>query len=293
MKRVFSTLFVLCSIVSAFSLEEFLWIFYWHDYDCYLWEEDREAYKATYGPKDWSNEKIIPMPVLTQGYPRAAAQLDGLVEDAMGRRKSLDWAVDNLKPSSGPAAPLPDSVRREMLYYLYHDNFYKVEKPWNFGKEVFDVLFFSGGTGTFEQGWVRYATIPVWTMEEGKAYFSGYTGISWARTSDTVMDSTRAMRMFNNAVQKNVLISRLSDPAWFPILSMESCVFHERYEFPAFCMEVPLEYDCCEAYPDVYRKNDTLFLATFITDGYEYLIFSSVGFWGKGYPWNFYLRFRP
>ena len=293
MKKLVFTLLFFLGLSYGFSLEEFLWIFYWHDYDCYLWEEDREAYKAAYGPKYRSNEKIIPMPVLTEEYPRAAAQLDKLVENAMGRHRSLDWALDNLKPSSGPAASLPDSIRREMLYYLYHDNFCKVKKPWNFGNEMFSILHFSGGSGTSEQGWVRYATIPVWTMEAGVAFFDGYTGISWARTSDTVMDSARTMRMFNDAVQKNVLVSRLSNPVWSSILSMDTCTFHERYELPAFCMEVLCEYDCCETYPEVYRKNDTLFLATFIANDYAYLIFSSINYSGRGDPWNFYLRFRP
>lgn len=292
MKRAWVILLVMWGTMWAFSLEEFLWIYFWIDYDCYLRKEDREAYKAAYGPKFWSNEKIIPMPVLTEEYPRAAVQLDGLVEEAMRKRKSLDWALVNLKPSSGPAASLPDSVRREMLYYLYHDNFFRVERPWNLGKNNFSVHF-SGGTGTLEQGWVRYASISVWTMDAGVAFFDGYTGISWARTSDTVMDSTRTMRMFNDAVQKNVLISRLSDPAWSTILSMDSCTFHERYELAAFCMEVPCEYDCCEEYPEVYRKTDTFFLATFIANDYEYLVFSSYGPGSRIHPWNFYLKFQP
>jgi len=292
MRKLVFTLLVFLGLSYGFSLEEFLWIFYWHDYDAWLWKQDREAYRVDFAPNPWSSEKIIPMPVLTEEHPRAAVQLDGLVEDAMRKRKSLDWALVNLKPSSGPAASLSDSVRRDMLYYLYHDNFFRVERPWNLGKNNFSV-FYSGGTGTLEQGWVRYASISVWTMDAGVAFFDGYTGISWARTSDTVMDSTRTMRMFNDAVKKNVLMSRLSNPAWFPILSMDSCTFHERYELAAFCMEVRLEYDCCETYPEVYRRTDTLFLATFIANDYEYLVFSSYGSGGRIHPWNFYLKFQP
>jgi hypothetical protein len=290
MRKLVFTLLVFLGLSYGFSLEEFLWIFYWFDYDCYLWRQDREAYRVDFASKLHSREKIIPMPVLTEEHPRAAVELDGLVEDAMRKRKSLDWALVNLKPSTGPAASLPDSVRRCMLYYLYHDNFCKVEKPWDFGNNVLGDHYFSGGTGTLEQGWVRYVCVSVWTMDGLIPLLDGYTGISWARTSDTVMDSTRTMRMFNDAVQKNVLMSRLSNPAWSSILSMDSCTFHERYELAAFCMEVRLEYDCCETYPDVYRKTDTLFLATFIVNDYEYLIFSSVDFSENGYPWNTYIQ---
>jgi len=256
-----------------------------------LRKEDREAYKATYGPKFWSNEKIIPMPVLTEEYPRAAVQLDGLVENTMRSQKSLDWALDNLKPSSGPAASLPDSIRREMLYYLYHDNFYRIKKPWSFGDEIPTDFYFSGGTGTSDKGWFRYADIDCAAMEEAKLWLGSYCTIYWARSNDTLMDSARAMRLFNHAIKEDMLVSRLSNPEWSPILSFEPCVYHEYYELPAYCIEIPVEYDCCEEYPNVYRRQDTMVVVTCIKDNYEYLISHSKADGGITEFLHYYLTF--
>ncbi|GAI69735.1 unnamed protein product, partial [marine sediment metagenome] len=43
-------------------------------------------------------------------------------------QKSLEWALDFLKPTSGPAATLPDSLRREIIYYLYNNRLILLNK---------------------------------------------------------------------------------------------------------------------------------------------------------------------
>lgn len=218
-------------------------------------------------------EVVIPIPLLTEDYPQAAAQMDGLVKSAMKNHHSLDWAIDNLKPTSGPASSVPDSLRSLMLYYIYHDNFSMLEKPW-YWKEFSPIdWFFSSGTGTYEEGWGRYAYINTGPGEDAaELWFYGYCTISWAATGDTLMDSTRAVWMFNNSREKGMLVSNLSKPAWFPILGVQPAVFHRDYKISAVQILVPVEYDCCEVYPEVSRRTDTLVVTTFVRNGYEYLI---------------------
>ncbi|TKJ43141.1 hypothetical protein CEE36_05165 [candidate division TA06 bacterium B3_TA06] len=272
MRRLTFTLLIFLGTIQGFSREEFVWIYTWHAWLSYIAHEDWEAYLNTYGHSERGMEIIIPIPLLTEEYPRAAAQLDKLVKDAMKNHHSLDWALDYLKPSLGPAASVPDSLRRMMLYYIYHDNFSRLNRPWCYKESIHIDWFFSAGTGTYDRGWVRYAYINTGPGEDAaELWFYGYCAIAWARTDNAIMDSARAVRMFNKAAEKNMLVSRLSKPIWSPILSVQPVGFHYDYKIPAVQLAVPVEYDCCEVYPEVFRRPDTLIVTVLVKNGYEYL----------------------
>lgn len=264
-------MFAIVAVSFGFSKEEFRWVFFWKDYNGYLWHENRAEYEAKYKDDFWSTDKIIPMPVLTER-PQSTAELKELVVQAMSEQKSLDWALDSLKPATGPAASLADSVRREMLYVLYHDMLSQTKKPWSWGNETPTDLFFSGGVWTYEEGWGRYAHVYPVCLEEAKMDFTGYFTALWNKTADTLMDSALAMGMLQRAVKGNMLVNRLSNPLWRPVMSFEPCVYHKRYKLPAFKIEIPVEYDCCNDYPEVFRRLDTMIVITCLKSGYEYLI---------------------
>ncbi|MBD3286190.1 hypothetical protein GF359_06655 [candidate division WOR-3 bacterium] len=191
----------------------------------------------------------------------------------MKNHNSLDWALDSLKPSAGPAASVPDSLRGMMLYCLYHDNFVELKRPWFFdGGDIY--FYFSDGTGTYERGWVRYSFInaapPAHYYPE--LWHMGNCIIKWKKTNDTTMDSLRAVRLFADARDKNILVSRLSKPTWSAVLSVKSDTFHLDYRFSSVDILVPVEYDCCQEYPEVFLKRGILVVKAFIAKGYEYLV---------------------
>lgn len=287
------TLVLVASLVWGFSREEFAWVYTWIDYDRYLWEESREEYINTYGLEGLeSNDIIIPIPLLNEEYPQAAAQFDQLVKASVRNHHSLVWALDSLKPTSGAAASVPDSLRRMMLYYIYHDNFARLTRPWFFdGGDIY--LYFSDGTGTYEGGWVRYSFLNAAPSAHGfpELWHMGYCTIIWSKTSDTTVDSLDAQRMFNDALQKRMLVNPLSTPVWSTILSIDEDTFHEDYRIPAWDILIPVEYECCELYPEIYRKQDTLLVRSFITHGYEYLIAYPNKYGKKFQPFNDFLTF--
>ncbi len=203
--------------------------------------------------------KPFEMPVMKE-HPRAAAQLDSVIADSMKWQRSLEWALDSLKPRYGPAAGLSDKLRKKMIYYLYYNRLISLKKPLRFDS-YYPNWYFHGGAGISEVGWIRYFGV---IGEE--PILEGLFSISWAPTDNNVMEASRALQMFNDAKQKGVFANRAIDPKWDNVLSVAPCTLFNR---SAIRIKIPLEYgdifwDC--------RVPDTLLVFALAKGDYEYLV---------------------
>lgn len=212
--------------------------------------------------------EIIPMPFIKER-PEAAAQLDTLIADSRTRQKSLDWAMDSLKPGSGPASSLPDSLRRWMIYYLYSDQLKLIKKPVKIkylcGKRH---LYICNGGGTSTEGFLELACL---TGVCGGFEYGGPLIVSWAATEDTVMDSTRAVQMFRKACEDGVIVSPSTDPQWRPLSRVVRCAapFYGR---PAYHIVATVEYETEFRVRKPARKTHTFYIFVLEKGSYEYLI---------------------
>lgn len=284
MGRLLFTVLLPLSVLLGFSREEFIWVYTWISWDRFYYEQDTVDYIEIYGFEP-NNEIIIPIPLLTEEYPRAAAQLDGFVRDSIKNNRSLEWALKYAKLSSGPTASVPDSLRRMMLYFIYHDNYARLKKPWFFdGCDIY--FYFSDCAGTYSKGWVRYTFLNAAPSAHGfpELWHMGDCTVVWSETGDTIMDSLRAVKMFDEAAQGFRLVGSLSRPTWHPFLSVKPGTFHWEYKIPTIQIVVPVEFDCCEEFPEVFRKQDTLLLQAFVRGGFEYLV---------SYPNEYRESFKP
>lgn len=140
MKRIILLSIVFLGIARGLTTEELRWLYKWrHQYNV-LFEKGKIG-------GDFSYADRLSMPVMAE-HPAAYDQLRELVADTI-KRRSLEWALNYLKPRSGPAASLSDSLRRELLYYIYRDHLITTDRPWKFNSH--------GGTGTSQVGWISLA----------------------------------------------------------------------------------------------------------------------------------------
>ena len=262
---------VVLPLRAMITWEEVTWIYEW-----------RREWVELYMQEKLSVEHFsqcnlpIPMPVLKENH-RASAQLDSLIEKAMKEGRSLEWAVDSLKPASAPAASLSDSLRRKIIYYLYRDRLGLLEPmagdlqrlkgldsvalsepPWRFTFGGHYSWLIHGGAETAEQGWIRYADLKFHPAPP-EVELDGFIIISWARGEGGTMNSVRAMRIFADAVGQGMFVSRSIDsvlrilPRTFP-------------DVPAVCMDVVFEVE-----KDFWCSDDTFRVFTFEKGGYEYI----------------------
>jgi hypothetical protein len=214
----------------------------------------------------------IPAPVLGE-YPDAAAQLDSLIVDLRIDQKTLDWALDSLRPSNGPVSQLSDELRRVIIYYLYVDQLEALDKPLRVkylcGKRD---LFICGGAGTPEKGFLELACLT--GVCDGFEY-GGPLVVSWAATTDTVMGSTRAFEVFNRAAKQGIFVSLFDNPKWSKPSSVVRCAapFYGR---PAYRIRAGVEYDH-ESHDEanlgsIVRRRDSYYVFAFVKGGYEYLV---------------------
>lgn len=282
MKHWFTLVLLLCGTLLSDEIKpwpEFTWMMRWNYREWELGQYlDVEKYIIENTP--------FTMPVLKK-YPRSVKQLDGIIANSMKWQKSLEWALDFLKPTSGPAATLPDSLRREIIYYLYNNRLILLKKPWKFTYDSPLSDRIHGGTGTNEVGWIRYADI---FGEE--PILQDLTCVYWAPSDDSVMTSPRALMLFKDAKEEGVFASRSINPEWGEPLTVAPCTLFNR---PAVFIRVPLEFD--EVFWDT-RYPDTLNVFAFATRSYQYLVgFTSAigdpGPAGKGFSyWRRNLEFR-
>jgi len=259
MKKTFLSLAILFSICYSVTTEELGWLYDWWHQSLVLLEEGKIGGDFSYGDR-------LPMPVM-EAYPRAAAQLDGIVADSMKWGRSLEWALNYLKPRSGPAAALPDSVRREILYYIYRDRLIAMNRPWGFysvdGCCMCD-YFIHGGAGSSEVGWIRFVDI---LLSEDPCFYGFFT-VAWALRGDVGLGPSHATRMIQNAMEEGKLLSYSVNPVWHYDMSLKPCTL---YNLPAYKAEIPVEYDFW-----LYRikedLSDTLRIFILQKGGYEYLI---------------------
>lgn len=213
-------------------------------------------------------DEIIHMPFLEKR-PEAVAQLDTLIADSRTRQKSLDWAMDSLKPGSGPASSLPDSLRRWMIYYLYSDQLKLLKKPVKIkylcGKRH---LYICNGGGTSTEGFLELACLT--GVCDGFEY-GGPLIVSWAATQDTVMDSTRAFEVFNRAAELGILVSLFDNPKWSKPSSVVRCAapFYGRQ---AYRVRARVESDYKFEPGRKMRVNDSYYIFVLVKGGYEYLV---------------------
>jgi hypothetical protein len=213
-------------------------------------------------------DEIIPMPFV-ENRPEAVAQLDSLIADCRTEQKSLDGAMDSLKPDSGLASLLPDSLRRWMIYYLYSDQLKRIEKPVKIrylcGKRD---LYICNGSGTLSEGFLELSCLT--GVCEGFEY-GGPLIVSWAATEDTVMDSTRAVQMFDRARDQGQIVSSSTDPKWRPPSRVVRCAapFYGR---PAYHLVATVEYETEFRVRQATRETLTFYIFVLEKGGYEYLI---------------------
>ena len=215
-----------------------------------------------------TSDEIIPMPFVEKR-PEAIAQLDSLIADLRKRQKSLDWAMDSLKPGSGPASLLPDSLRRWMIYYLYSDQLKLLKKPVKIkylcGKRD---LYICNGGGTSTKGFLELACLT--GVCDGFEY-GGPLVVSWVATEDTVMDSTRAVQMFNRARDEGQIVSPSTDPQWRPPSRVVRCAY-PFYGRPAYHIVATVEYETEFRVRQATRETFTFYIFVLEKGGYEYLI---------------------
>ena len=234
MRRII--LFVLClsgiSILDAqLNYEKYVWINSWYQYVIDL-QTPGNYHLVTSVDK-------TPSPIFKL-YPDAATQLDSLILNVMKEYKNLDWTLDSLKPSLGPAADLPDSLHRQMIFYLYTDQLEALKKPLTIkyfrGKRA---LYIYDGTGTPDKGFLQIACLT--GVCDGFEY-GGPLVVSWAATGDTVMDSVRALEAFNRAAEEGMLVRLADDPKWGKPSSVVRCAapFYGR---PAYRIRARVTYD--------------------------------------------------
>jgi hypothetical protein len=256
-KRVLFILFVFFGVVISTevkSWDELWWAYRWQIQLFELIEDGSLHYEYGIFPY-----KPFEMPVMKE-HPRAAAQLDSVIADSMKWQKSLEWALDSLKPGYGPAAGLSDKLRKEMIYYLYNNRLISLKKPLRFDS-YYPNWYFHGGAGTSEAGWIRYFGV---IGEE--PLLEGLFTIFWAPTDNNVMQASRALQMFNDAKQEGVFANRAIDPKWDNVSSVAPCTLFNR---SAIRIKIPLEYgdifwDC--------RVPDTLLVFSLAKGDYEYLV---------------------
>lgn len=268
MGKLIFTLLVIVEITYGFSKEEFVWLYKWQNQLNDVWRAQPDSVRTKYLNVIKDRMAPLAMPVLENNY-ESKMQLDTLVKQAMQRQKGLSWALDSLKPSCGPANMLSDSLRYEMLYYLYHDNCYEIKKNWNCGGADF---YFLDGSGTSEDGWIQSAFVTYWGMETGEIGFSGYLTVAWSRINDSVADSTYSAEMLAKALKEDFLVNKISRPIWGNIVTFKAYNFHQFYKLKAYEILIPVEYDCCIEYPDVFRKLDTMRVIICTKGGFNYLI---------------------
>lgn len=276
MKRVLFILFVFFGVVISTEVKswnELWWARRWQIQLFELIEDGNLHYEYSIFPY-----KPFEMPVMKE-HPRAAAQLDSVIADSMKWQKSLDWPMDSLKPGSGPASLLPDSLRRWMIYYLYSDQLKLLKKPVKIkylcGKRH---LYICNGGGTSTEGFLELACL---TGVCGGFEYGGPLIVSWAATQDTVMDSTRAVQMFRKACEKGVIVSPSTDPQWRPPSSVVRCAY-PFYGRPAYHLVATVEYETEFRVRKPARKTHTFYIFVLEKGGYEYLI----SFFGGGGCFN-------
>ena len=255
--------FILLSVLAlgaiwGLTTEEIRWLYKWrYQYDV-LFEEGKIG-------GDFSYADRLSMLVMAE-HPAAYDQLRELVADTI-KRRSLEWALNYLKPRSGPAAALPDSVRRELLYYIYRDHLIAMDRPWKFnsysGYTLSD-FFIHGGTGTSQVGWIRFVDI---LLSEDPCFYGFFT-VSWAPCRDCKMGPAHATRMILSAMEEGKLLSYSVNPVWKYDLSLEPCTL---YDGPVFKAQIPVEYDFWW-YRIKESRSDTLQIFIFQNGDYEYLI---------------------
>ncbi len=213
-------------------------------------------------------EEIIRMPVL-DSYPDAATQLDSLIKKLREGQKSLDWALDSLRPGSGPAVNLPDWIRKMMIFYLYADQLKAMDKPLKIRYySVNRNPFIVGGAGIPEKGYISLACLTA--VGEGYEY-GGPLVVAWAATQDTVMGSTRAIEAFNRAVGEGILVSLFDNHKWSKPSSVVRCAapFYGR---PAYRIRARVTYDYKFEPERQMRVSDSYYVFVLVKGGYEYLV---------------------
>lgn len=223
--------------------------------------------KPSYNDTISSNYQLVSPIVKT--YSEAAKELDGQILVLMGEGKSLDWAMDSLKPISETLTKVSNETRRRLIFYLYSDRLESLNKPLKIhylggGRD----LFICDGAGTPEDGFIMAACLS--RVCDGFEY-GGTLVISWSRTSDTLMDSTRAQEAFRRACEGGVLISRFNNPKWNIPSSLVRCAA-PFYSVTAYRVRARVVYDYKYLHGSDYRNSAPYYVFVFIKNGYEYLV---------------------
>ena len=261
MKRIILLSIVLFGIARELTLEEIRWLYKWrHQYEV-LFEEGKRG-------GDFSYADRLSMPVMAE-HPAAYDQLRELAADTI-KWRSLEWALNYLKPRSGPAAALPDSLRRELLYYIYRDRLISLDRPWGFytvdGCCMID-FYIHGGAGSSGDGWIRFVNILL-SEEPG---FYGFFTVTWAPRGDRKLGPSHSTRMILSAMEEGKLLSYSVNPVWHYDYRLKPC---SLYNVPAFKAEIPVEYDyvMMQRFDGDSCLSDTLQVFVLEKGDYEYLI---------------------
>lgn len=213
-------------------------------------------------------EKVIRLPLLNK-YEEEVSILDSLISELRLNQKSLDWALDSLKPDTETLKGLSDARRRELIYYLYADQLKAMERPVHVRYMSLNRdAFFVDGTGTKEKGFLRLAGL---TAVGDALEYGGPLVVSWSRISDTLIDSTRTFKAFNRACEEGVLISRFNNPKWNKPSSLVRCAV-PFYGVTAYRVRARVEYDYKFMNDVDFRRSAPYYVFVFIKNGYEYLV---------------------
>ncbi len=223
--------------------------------------------KPSYNDTISSNYQLVAPVVKT--YSEAAKELDSQIVFLMDEGKSLDWAMDSLKPTSETLSNLSDEIRRKLIFYLYSDKLENLSKPVKIhylggGRD----LFICDGVGTPEEGFVMASCL---SSVCGGFEYGGTLVVSWSSTSDTLMDSVRARKAFDRACEDGVFISRFNNPKWNKPSSLMRCAA-PFYGVAAYRVRARVVYDYKYLHGSDYRNSAPYYVFVFIKNGYEYLV---------------------